>query len=201
MRHATRLPIALCAALLVAGTATPAAAQSEPFVGQIMCAGFNFAPRGWARLDGQLLPISGNEALFSLLGTQFGGDGRTTFALPDLRGRFLTHNGSGPGLTPRVIGQRGGAEDHTLSPSQMPSHDHQVAPLASSATATVSNPDGAVPAVTRPRLPAYGAAPGDTTMAAVTSSAAGGNQPIAHMPPFLTANCFIAMQGIYPSRP
>jgi microcystin-dependent protein len=185
---------------LTVGAATPAAAQIEPFIGQVMCAGFNYAPRGWARLDGQLLPIAQNSALFSLLGTQYGGDGRTTFALPDMRGRLLMHDGNGPGLTPRSNGESGGTEHHTLLTSQMPAPDHSVAPMASTAPATASSPAGAVPAATRPRLPAYATGPGDTAMAATTSSPAGGNQPIPHMPPFVVINCFMALQGIYPSR-
>lgn len=178
----------------------PAAAQSEPFIGQIMCAGFNFAPRGWARLDGQLLPIAQYSALFSLLGTNFGGDGRTTFGLPDMRGRMIVHDGSGPGLTPRRQGETGGAETHTLNPSQMPMHTHSVAPRASTATGSASSPSGGVPA-SRPRVPLFEAGSGNTEMAAVTSSPAGGNQPVPQMPPYVGINCFIALEGVFPSRP
>lgn len=193
----------LAAALVVATVAaTPlqAMAQAEPFIGQIMCAGFNFAPRGWARLDGALLPINQNQALFSLLGTTYGGDGRTTFALPDMRGRMLVHDGQGPGLTPRTLGERGGAETHTLTPSQMPAHTHGVAPRASSAYPSASSPAGNVPA-TRPRLPMFAPGPGDAEMAAVTTTPAGGNQPVPQMPPYVAINCFIATEGIFPSRP
>ncbi len=98
--------------------------MSDPFIGQIQTFGFNFAPRGWARCDGQLLPISSNSALFSLLGTTYGGDGRTTFGLPDLRGRAALHQGQGPGLSNRNLGQRAGAENTTLTVNQMPSHNH-----------------------------------------------------------------------------
>jgi microcystin-dependent protein len=189
------------AAVLTAGSALPAAAQAEPFIGQVMCAGFNYAPRGWARLDGSLLPIAQFQALFSLLGTTYGGDGRTTFGLPDMRGRFLMHDGNGPGLTPRQMGERGGTETHTLNPSQMPAHTHAVTPRGSTAAATASSPAGAVPAATRARLPAYGAAPGDTDMAASSTGPAGGNQPTDHMPPYVVINCFMALEGIYPSRP
>lgn len=142
-----RITLAATAMLAALAAPLPAAAQSEPFIGQIMCAGFNFTPRGWARLDGQLLPIAQNQALFSLLGTTYGGDGRTTFALPDMRGRALVHDGNGPGLTPRTLGERGGAETHTLTPSQMPAHTHTVAPRAS--TAALRRP--ARPAVCRRR--------------------------------------------------
>ena len=102
----------------------PVASASEPFIGEIMMFGFNFAPRGWALCDGQLLPIPQNTALFSLLGTTYGGDGRTTFGLPDMRGRVAIHKGTGPGLTSRSMGQKGGTE--RISLSQMPSHTHSV---------------------------------------------------------------------------
>ena len=98
----------------------------EPFLGQIQPFGFNFAPRGWAQCDGQILPISQNTALFSLLGTTFGGDGRTTFALPDLRSRSIVHIGTGAGLDNIKWGERGGATTHTLTLAQMPSHNHNV---------------------------------------------------------------------------
>ena len=98
--------------------------MSQPFLGQITMFGFNFNPRGWAKCDGQLLPISSNQALFSLLGTTYGGDGRTTFGLPDMRGRVPLHQGQGPGLSPRQMGARIGAEDATISANEMPAHSH-----------------------------------------------------------------------------
>ena len=98
--------------------------MADPFLGEIRVTGFNFAPRGWALCDGQLLPINQNTALFALLGTQFGGNGQTTFALPDLRGRVPIHQGQGPGLTPRTIGETGGAESATLNVAQLPPHTH-----------------------------------------------------------------------------
>src|SRR3712207_3315813 len=100
--------------------------MSEPFIGEIRMVGFNFAPRGWATCDGQLLSIAQNTALFSLLGTTYGGNGQTTFALPDLRGRAALHQGQGPGLTNRVIGEASGTETVTLTTNQMPSHSHGV---------------------------------------------------------------------------
>ncbi|MDQ6777385.1 MAG: tail fiber protein, partial [Actinomycetota bacterium] len=100
--------------------------MSEPFLGEVRTFGFNFAPRGWAFCNGQLLPISQNTALFSLLGTQYGGDGIQTFALPDLRGRVGIHQGSGPGLSPYAIGQTGGTETVTLTSNEMPAHNHSV---------------------------------------------------------------------------
>ena len=109
--------------ILMAGLSTPAAGQ-EAFLGEIRWVGFNFAPRGWAECNGQLMAISQNTALFSLLGTTYGGNGQTTFALPDLRGRVMVHTGMGPGLSNRDLGEVGGAEAHTLSVTELPAHDH-----------------------------------------------------------------------------
>ena len=153
LRSVARTTITL--AVLLAGLSTPAAAQ-DPFIGEIRWVPYNFAPRGWASCDGQLLPIAQNTALFSLLGTTFGGNGQTTFALPDMRGRMPIHVGQGPGLTERHLGESSGNETHTLSVSEMPAHDHGLSnhthgipalPLdvrASSAGATVVDPAGNV---------------------------------------------------------
>ena len=141
--------------ILLAGLASPAAAQ-EPFIGEIRWVGFNFAPRGWADCNGQLLPIAQNTALFSLLGTTYGGNGQTTFALPDMRGRVSVHVGMGPGLSNRDLGEVGGAEAHSLSVNEMPAHNHPLGthshtipalPVglgASSAAATGVDPAGNV---------------------------------------------------------
>ena len=116
----------------------------EPFIGQIMMVGFNFAPRGWALCDGSLLPINNNQALFSLLGTTYGGDGRTTFQLPDLRGRVPMHQGTGPGLPNHRIGEKGGVENVTLTVAQMPAHTHVL--NASSDYGSQKSPANGVPA-------------------------------------------------------
>ncbi len=174
-------------------------AQAQPYLGQIMCAAFTFAPRGWARLDGQILPIAQNTALFSLLGTTYGGDGRSTFALPDMRGRALLHDGQGLGLSPHVEGAQEGHETVTLTSSQMPAHTHGVTPLGSGGDATQVSPANGVPA-SKARTTLYAAGPGTIPMATETTSPAGGNQPVAIMPPTLTVECFIALQGIFPSR-
>lgn len=179
--------------------ALPAAAQSEPFLGQIMCAGFNFAPNGWAMLNGQLLPINQNQALFALLGTMYGGDGRTTFALPDMRGRMLLGAGDGPGLTPRQQGETGGSETTTLSVANLPPHSHYFAPLASGNDATSVSPSGKVPA-TKARTTLYADPVNVVAQAAGTTGYSGGGQPFANMQPYLTVNCFIATQGVFPSR-
>ena len=125
--------------------------MSEPFIGQIMMVGFNFPPRGWAQCNGQLLPISSHTALFSLLGTTFGGDGRTSFGLPDLRGRIAKHIGQGPGLANVTWGQRGGRENVTLTIANMPSHTHTVTndltvtPKCNAAAADGDDPSGGFP--------------------------------------------------------
>jgi microcystin-dependent protein len=186
---------ALCA---VHGTAL--AQATEPFIGQIMCAGFNFAPTGWAELDGQLLPIAQNTALFSLLGTQYGGNGVSTFALPDMRGRVLIHAGQGPGLSSRVQGETGGTETVTLTNGQLPAHTHTVTPQGSPADATLVSPANGV-AATKARTTLYAPGPGTVAMSPVLTSPAGANQPVPNMQPYVTVKCFIALQGVFPSRP
>ena len=182
----------------------------DPFLGQIQAFGFNFAPRGWAMCDGQLLPISANTALFSLLGTTFGGDGRTTFALPDLRGRVAIHPGNGPGLANYRWGQRGGVESVTLTIADIPSHSHMSVLQASSATATTSAPGaGDALAATvvpdgRATNPAYGYAPAAPNVqlnnGSIVGGNTGGNLPHTNIQPYLGVYHCIAMQGIFPSR-
>jgi microcystin-dependent protein len=198
MRHLART--AVCAAAIAATVYTPqASAQAEPLIGQIACFAFNFAPRGWAELNGQLLPIAQNTALFALLGTTYGGDGRTTFALPDLRGRMIMGVGSGPGLTPRILGEVGGHEHTTLSTNELPAHTHQVAPLASGNDANAVSPAGKVPA-TKARTTLYTDPANLVTMAPAVTSASGNGQPFDNMPPYGTFTCAIALEGIFPSR-
>lgn len=198
--RSTRLSSALLGLVATLGLAQQAQAQAEPFIGQTMCAGFNFAPRGWAALNGQLLSIAQNTALFSLLGTTYGGDGRTTFGLPDMRGRVMVHGGQGPGLTPRSLGEMSGTENQTLSAANMPAHSHSVAPVAGSGDANSISPTGKAPA-TKARTTLYADPTPGNTMAATQSSVAGGSQPFNNMQPFVTVNCFIAVEGIFPSRP
>jgi microcystin-dependent protein len=176
------------------------ARAQEPFIGEIRCFGFNFAPQGWAMANGQLLPISQNTALFSLLGTQYGGNGVTTFALPDLRGRAMIGIGQGPGLSNVVQGEDGGAETTTLSTAQLPAHTHTVTPLGSTSDATQVSPAGGVPP-TKARTTLYAPGPGTVAMAPVETSSAGSNQPVATRSPYLGMNCAIALFGIFPSRP
>jgi len=188
--------LALLGVLALHGTAR----AQEPFLGEIRCFGFNFAPQGWAMANGQLLSIQQNTALFSLLGTQFGGNGETTFALPDLRGRAMVGSGQGPGLSNVIIGEPGGAETTQLSVSQLPAHTHTVTPLGSPSDATLMSPAGGVPA-TKARTTLYAPGPGTVPMAPVDTSSAGSNQPIPTRSPYLGMNCAIALYGIFPSRP
>ena len=173
----------------------------EPFLAQIVLFGGNFAPRGWAFCDGQLLPISSNAALFSILGTSFGGDGRSTFALPDLRGRVPMHAGHGPDLSLRHIGQKTGVENVTLTTPEIPKHHHEI--LVAPSPPRNARPDGdAIGAAniyvskdvhdpdTQPGL-----ALNDSTVSSV-----GGSQPHDNMQPTLCINYIIALQGIFPSR-
>lgn len=166
----------------------------EPFLGQIQAFGFNFAPRGWAYCNGQLLAISQYSALFSLLGTQYGGDGRTTFALPDLRGRNGLHFGQGPGLSNIVMGERGGAETLTITVAQMPSHNHA---LAAKEEGTSDSPNGAFIAGDGTNAFDFNS---NTVMANASIGNTGGNQPLNIQNPFLGINYCIALEGIYPSR-
>lgn len=173
--------------------------MSEPFIGEIKLVGFNFAPRGWALCNGQLLPIAQNTALFSLLGTTYGGNGQTTFALPDLRGRVPIHMGQGPGLSSRNIGESSGTENVTLGVSQMPSHTHTA--RGNTGLANKQSPVGAVNAVepTGQTATYSNAAPNaDMNPGAIAST--GGSQPHPNMQPFLAVNFVIALEGIYPAR-
>jgi microcystin-dependent protein len=170
--------------------------MSDPFLGEIRMFGFNFAPYGWAMCNGQLLPISQNTALFSLLGTTYGGDGQTTFQLPNLQSRVAIHQGQGSGLSLYDIGQASGSETVTLTQNQMPQHSHSVS--ASSAPGTSGRPASAVPA--RSTGEVYAGSSDGTTMSPSMIGNAGGSQPHTNIQPYLTLNFCIALQGIFPSR-
>ncbi|MEM6348315.1 MAG: tail fiber protein [Bacteroidota bacterium] len=177
----------------------------EPLIGQIVMFAGNFAPRGWALCDGQLLAISENSALFSILGTTYGGDGRTTFGLPDLRGRVPMHAGNGPGRTPRSLGSTGGSETNTLTVNQLPAHNHsakaKVQTQASTDTGNQHSPEGNYPATNEKGL--FTDAP-NTSMGEAKAEVAigntGANQAINNVQPFQCVNYIIALQGVYPSR-
>lgn len=170
----------------------------DNFVGQIMIVPYNFSPVGWHDCDGSLMSIAENDVLFSLIGTTYGGDGQTTFALPDARGRVMVDDGSGPGLTSNVIGQQGGAENVTLAATQLPAHRHTV--NAVTAGGTKGSPSGAVFANTGVLDKDYADKVPDTTMAPGMVSAVGASQPHNNIQPYLTMKCVIALYGIYPPR-
>lgn len=172
--------------------------MSEPFVGEIRMFAGNFAPRGWALCDGQLLAISQNDALFSLLGTTYGGDGQTTFGLPDLRGRIPVHAGQGPGLTPRPLGQKTGSEQETLTIDQMPVHEHEVRALDKPGDS--GNPAHRIWAATSTAPPCYSSTEPNLAMADGLLTGAGGGQAHTNMMPYLCINFIIALFGIYPAR-
>jgi len=171
--------------------------MSEPFVGEIRMFAGNFAPRGWSFCDGQLIAVSQNDALFSLLGTIYGGDGQTTFGLPDMRGRVPIHKGHGPGLSERRLGQRAGAEDVTLTVNQIPGHNHDF--VAVTAEATDQSPQGAMLAQGVGNT-FYANEPQDTEMASDMLYQTGGSRSHTNMMPSLCVNFIIALYGLYPSR-
>ena len=171
----------------------------DPFVAEIRIFPFNFPPKGWAFCDGQILSLSQNTALFSLLGTTYGGDGKSNFALPDLQGNTPMHPGQGPGLSLHDLGEAGGTETVSLLQSEMPAHPHGL--MAAPVSATKSVPTGNSIARTSgatPYLPPAGAALAPMSGDAV--SLTGGGQPHNNMQPYLTLNFCIALQGVYPPR-
>ena len=182
----------------------------EPMLGQIMMFAGNFAPRGWALCDGQLLPISQHTALFSILGTQYGGDGRTTFGLPDFRGRVPMHAGNGPGLSSRRIGEKGGVEEVVLNATQIPSHNHGVQMKVNSTDSTQSQATngasigtpGAVDGRAFAGTLGYNGSTPDVTLNAgsVAQNNVGGNLGHTNVQPFQATYYIIALEGVFPSR-
>jgi microcystin-dependent protein len=171
--------------------------STEPFIGEIKLFGGNFQIRGYAFCSGQLLSIAENTALFSLIGTIYGGDGQTTFALPNLQGRFPIHQGQGPGLSPRTIGEVAGTETVTILPNQLPVHTHSLSCAIVDGNST--NPANNFWAP-QPALGQYAANPSQASMKSTAISNTGGNQPHENMVPYLTINYLIALEGIFPSR-
>ncbi|KQW81828.1 phage tail protein [Brevundimonas sp. Root1279] len=184
--------------------------MAEPFIGTIQAYGFNFAPRGWATCQGQVLAIAQNSALFSLLGTTYGGNGQTTFQLPNLGGRVPNGQGQSPGLSPYSMGQISGTETVTLTTQQMPAHNHSLnasttvgATSAPAAGNVLGCPTGQDETSLNPvAVTIYAPAPATPTIALAPASigANGGNQPFSIMQPYLTINWSIALEGIFPSR-
>lgn len=203
--------IAAIAALFFCMGLNPRPADAEPFIGEIRIFAGTFAPRGWAFCNGQFLPIAQNSALFSLLGTTYGGDGRTSFGLPDLRGRVTIHAGLGPGLTNYRLGQRGGSEKNTLSVTNLPAHNHtaslgsaSVNMPAYSSEGDSTSPQENYPAKSGMGDPDYNST-SDVSMGSasvsgtVTVENTGGGLAINNMPPYCTINYIIALVGLYPS--
>ncbi len=208
--------IAIFTAVLISAISAnpvPVNASIDPFLGEIMFFAGNFPPRGWAFCDGQILAINSNQSLFSLLGTTYGGDGRTTFALPDMRGRSPMHEGTGPGLSPHSLGMKGGTETEIISIGQMPSHSHNLGSLletqlkginsATSETSATGNSLGT--SIARiyssfvPNVPLHS----DSLSVSFTGGTianAGSSQSHNNLPPYMTLSCNIALQGIFPSR-
>ncbi|HEY2084305.1 MAG TPA: tail fiber protein [Verrucomicrobiae bacterium] len=173
--------------------------MATPFLGEIRMFGGNFAPRGYALCNGQLLSIAQNTALFSLLGTTYGGDGVSNFALPNLQGRVPIHFGNGAGLSPYYLGQQAGTEAVTLNLNQMPIHSHPV--NSTGAGGNQASPVGNLPAIESTGTSLnYSNAGSSGQMSPSTIGTAGGNQPFTVVQPYLTINFIIALQGIYPSR-
>jgi microcystin-dependent protein len=174
--------------------------MADPFVAEIRIFPFNFAPKGWAWCDGQLLPLSQNTALFSLLGTTYGGDGKSNFALPDLQGRAPMHPGQGPGLSLHDLGETGGSETVTLLESEIPSHTHALRADAAD-PADVQAPQAAVILARSSGGNAYTTNTGAlVSMAPETLAPAGGDQPHNNLMPYLTFYFCIALQGVFPPR-
>lgn len=216
LKNISRASILLWAFILITSPLvfSKRADASTPFLGQITMFGGNFAPRGWALCNGQLLSINQNQSLFSLLGTTYGGDGRTTFALPDLRGRVAIHAGAGPGLTAKNLGEKGGSETNTLTVNQLPSHTHAATATtnivihADNGNGTSDTPGGKVWAK-KSRDSDYSNFPASAvTMDSGAASAAtsvtvgntGNSQAVNNIQPFQTVNYIIALQGVFPSR-
>ena len=184
--------------------------MAEPFLGEIRMVGWNFAARGWALCNGQLLPISQNQALFSLLGTYYGGDGVTTFALPNLQSRVPIHQGTGRGLSPYTIGESSGSEAVTLLITEIPQHNHLVS--VSNQSGSVADPTNALlaqgnsgsvrapVAVSNYIATSSGGVSPTGTLAPATITLTGGSQPHSNIQPFLCVNFIIALEGIFPSR-
>ena len=177
--------------------------MSSPFVAEIRIFGFNFPPKGWAFCNGQILPLSQNTALFSLLGTTYGGDGKSTFALPNLQGSAPMQQGQGPGLSQRFLGESGGEQSVTVLNTELPSHSHSVTSKNADSSGTALTPVGNIwanPAARRAVVSMYAPSLTAVNMDPAAVGVTGGSQPHNNMPPFLGLNFCIALQGVFPPR-
>lgn len=184
--------------LITAFSFSNSATAQEAMIGEVKMFAGNFAPRGWALCNGQLLQISQNSALFSILGTTYGGDGRTTFALPDLRGRVAVHSGTGNGLVRKQLGQIGGEENVNITIKNLPSHTHAIKAVAE--VGDEGLPNGNLPASNSSANKSYSTLSSNATMNKSMVENTGANLPVNNMQPYLTVNYIICLQGIYPSR-
>lgn len=169
--------------------------MGTPFLGEIKIISWNFAPQGWAFCNGQFLPINQNQALFSILGTMYGGNGQTTFALPDFRGRVPIHQGNG-----HTVGERGGQETHTLTLSEMAAHNHPLNVFTSNTNNASTSGNNNFWATTADNSLLYGSGVANSAMNNATGGAIGGNQAHENRQPYLTLNFIIALQGVFPSQ-
>lgn len=169
----------------------------EPFIGQIQAFGFTFAPQGWLQCNGQLISIAQNTALFALLGTTYGGDGVTTYALPDLRGRSMVHPGQGPGLSFITQGEQSGTENVSILIGNLPAHNHSVSVSVNTALGEEDSPTTKLASKTGGYSEDVAA---NSFLGGLTENTVGGNQPLSTRNPYLAVNCCIALQGIFPSR-
>lgn len=169
----------------------------NPYIGEIRIFAGNYAPQGWAFCDGSVQAISENEALFNLIGTTYGGDGQTTFKLPDLRGRIPVHQGAGPGLTPRTPGEQGGVENVTLTSNQIPAHTH---PFMATTSAGAQASPAAHVAAQGPQVQLYIEDAPDSSLAPNALAPAGGSQPHPNLQPFICINYIISLYGIFPTQ-
>ncbi len=196
-RRFALLALGIAFALVPAGSS--AGAGSQPYIGEVRIFGFDFCPVGWIAANGQLVSIAENDTLFNLYGTTFGGDGVETFAMPDLRSRIPIGTGTGIALSPRSLGEQGGAEEVTLSVAQLPAHTHAAG--ASSQTDNSVAPSGTLRGQKlRTKFHRSGGA-GNTTMAAGAVAPAGGSQPVPNVPPFTAMNVCVSLFGIFPTQP
>ena len=199
MTKFTKLAIASVLAITMGNTFTSTAATAgpNPFLGELMAVGYTFCPKGFANADGALLPISQYPALYSLYGIQFGGDGRTTFGLPDLRNRSVVHVGNGPGIGDAgAIGSKGGATSFTLNQNQLPSHTHTL--RGNEEDANTEEPANAVSAISGSQT--YSTAAADVNMGASAIAPTGGGQAVSKRSPYQVLRWCVALQGVYPSR-
>jgi microcystin-dependent protein len=174
--------------------------MGQPYVGELRMFGGSFAPSGWKTCDGQLLPISQYDTLFNLIGTTYGGDGQSTFALPDLHGRVPVHNGTLPGGSTYVLGQNGGTQNVTLTTQQIPAHNHPVVATTTGQTLSPLNAIPAQPASAQSGTAIYDAATPATNLTANSVGTAGGSQPHENMQPWLAITFIISMFGIFPTQ-